>query len=211
MSRTQQHKGAANRPQPRQISNSKKKTQPYNSSYPDAKGPFYKVFEKSSILINGTQIQPQIKKSDTSYTTLGVRNDEVICNAAQLVISTPEMPQGMSLLSDETAAMSSVNKPKSKYGIFRLPGNIYHKSLSILQDPRRTKHYLWGPRKPMSISQLNNQIQSSANQWQLIYQYNPNGYWEPTLNEKLYTTKFNKHQGKLTERYNAPKKKKKKK
>lgn len=153
---------------------------------------YYKVFEKD---VNGPG--PKIKK-DTGYTTLGVRRNEVEEDPDGYIRSTKNMPQGMSLLSDEGNAETSTQYPQNNYGIFKLENNLYPNLLSILKDPSNKGHHLWGPLDKLKYKELDSQIKNSKNSWDLVAVYNGNE-WEPkTIKE--YRRKKNKNRRKIANR-----------
>lgn len=149
---------------------------------------YYKVFEKD---VN--ESEPKIQ-DDTGYTTLGVRRKEVEEDPDGYIRSTKNMPQGMSLLSNEKSAKESTKEPKNSYGVYKLENNLYPKMLSILKDPSNKVHHLWGPLKKLKYNELDGQIKNSKNSWHLVAVYNGNE-WEPKTAEG-YRRKKNKNRRK---------------
>ena len=154
------------------------------------KKPYYKVFEYDQ-LRTGKYV-PKLQ-SNTTYTTLGVRKDEVESDNAGYIKSPSNNPQGMSLLSNINAAQSSVHNPNNNYGLFKLKANLYPRTLSILQDPSNKVHYLWGPKNQLRYNELDGQIKNSQNSWSIEFMYT-NG-WQKIIDNK-YSGKKNKNRRK---------------
>lgn len=154
---------------------------------------YYKVFEYTQ-MATGRYV-PKVQKN-TTYTTLGVRKEEVESSDDGYIKSPKENPQGMSLLSNIQAAQNSVRNPNN-LGLFELKDNLYPNMLSILQDPQNRVHYLWGPKNKLPYNQLDGQIKNSFNSWDIITEYN-NG-WNPVVNGR-YKRKMNKNRRKMLRR-----------